>query len=246
MMRFRYAYRTSDGIRLEEEIEATSRDAAFVALRAKGIRPIKVVAMDGSKANGEVPRTKKRWIAVAAVCGAILATVVWVLVDELPNGARNGMDVPAERQGVGRAAKPRARKQIGLGALCESYPLETIFIHPSEALLARFAEPGRLCDFDVGGDTELSEDFRDALDDTITIEDDDTPEIAELKRIVTGIKDEARMMVASGKSFEDCIAYFKAQQEMEYRYRESIISGEGSTEYKNRLLAALGLELIEE
>ena len=51
-MQFVYCYKSSDGIRHEDEIAAPSREAAFEALRAKGIRPIKVYAKDGSVANG--------------------------------------------------------------------------------------------------------------------------------------------------------------------------------------------------
>ena len=54
-MRYTYAYRTSDGVRHEASMDAESREAVFVALRARGIRAIKVVAADGSKANGEGP-----------------------------------------------------------------------------------------------------------------------------------------------------------------------------------------------
>ena len=52
-MRFTYAYKTSDGRRHEAAIDAESREAVFESLRRQGIRPIKVVAADGSKANGE-------------------------------------------------------------------------------------------------------------------------------------------------------------------------------------------------
>ena len=53
-MKYTYAYKTSDGTRHEASIDAESREAVFAALRAKGIKAIKVVAADGSKANGEV------------------------------------------------------------------------------------------------------------------------------------------------------------------------------------------------
>ncbi len=53
-MTFTYTYRSSDGQRHSAEIEAENRDAAFARLRTElGIKPIKVVAADGSKANGE-------------------------------------------------------------------------------------------------------------------------------------------------------------------------------------------------
>ena len=52
-MKYTYAYKTSDGVRHEAAMDADSREAVFEALRAKGIKAIKVVAADGSKANGE-------------------------------------------------------------------------------------------------------------------------------------------------------------------------------------------------
>ena len=59
-MKYSYAYKTSDGRRHEAAIDAESREAVFESLRAEGIRPIKVVAADGSKANGEVVRRGSR------------------------------------------------------------------------------------------------------------------------------------------------------------------------------------------
>ena len=52
MKTFRYIYKTSQGVRQTAEMSAATRDEVFAALREKGIRPIKVVAADGSKANG--------------------------------------------------------------------------------------------------------------------------------------------------------------------------------------------------
>ena len=52
-MKYTYAYKTSDGVRHEAAMEASSREEVFEALRAQGIKAIKVVAADGSKANGE-------------------------------------------------------------------------------------------------------------------------------------------------------------------------------------------------
>lgn len=39
-MRYAYAYKTSDGTRHEEAVDAPSREAAFAALRKRGIRPV--------------------------------------------------------------------------------------------------------------------------------------------------------------------------------------------------------------
>ena len=78
-MKYTYAYKDSDGKRHEDSIEASSRDAAFAALREQGIRPIKVVAADGSKANGAPVGVRRRVVAVSilvAIVTAVAATAV--------------------------------------------------------------------------------------------------------------------------------------------------------------------------
>ena len=93
-MKYTYAYKTSDGARHEASMDAESREAVFEALRARGIRPIKVVAADGSKANGEVRGIRKRTVAVISVIAAVLAGgVVYFMV---PSRQRSGQ--PEERR----------------------------------------------------------------------------------------------------------------------------------------------------
>ena len=77
-MKYTYAYKTSNGVRHEDAMDASSREEVFTALRAKGIKAIKVVAADGSKANGEVVvrGIRKRVVAVSVVGAAILAGLV--------------------------------------------------------------------------------------------------------------------------------------------------------------------------
>ena len=73
-MKYTYAYKTPDGKRHEASIEAASRDAAFANLREQGIRPIKVVAADGSKANGAHVGVRRR-VVVVSVLVAVIAAV---------------------------------------------------------------------------------------------------------------------------------------------------------------------------
>ena len=58
-------------------MNAASRDEVFKELRKQGIKAIKVVAADGSKANGEIRGVRKRVVfvlgALCLVLGAILA-----------------------------------------------------------------------------------------------------------------------------------------------------------------------------
>ena len=82
-MKFTYAYKTSDGKRHEAAIEAVSREEVFATLRARGIKAIKVVAEDGSKANGgrdsggtDIPVRSRAWqrtfLSVAMAAALIL------------------------------------------------------------------------------------------------------------------------------------------------------------------------------
>ena len=79
-MKYTYAYKMSDGTRHEESMEAPSREFVFKALREKGIKAIKVVAADGSKANGEISGYSFRTvIAVGVFCTIIGFLIGWLL-----------------------------------------------------------------------------------------------------------------------------------------------------------------------
>lgn len=79
-MKYTYAYKTSDGARHEESMEADSREAVFKALREKGIKAIKVVAADGSKANGEVRGYRLRTVVVVGVVAAVIGFALGAFV----------------------------------------------------------------------------------------------------------------------------------------------------------------------
>ena len=72
-MKYTYAYKTSDGTRHEASMNAESREAVFAALREQGIKAIKVVAADGSKANGEIRGIRKRVLAASVIVAALVA-----------------------------------------------------------------------------------------------------------------------------------------------------------------------------
>ncbi len=80
-MKYTYAYKTSDGARHEAAMDAESREAVFESLRSQGIKAIKVVAVDGSKANGEVRGVRSRTVAVISIAAAALAGgIVYLMV----------------------------------------------------------------------------------------------------------------------------------------------------------------------
>ena len=61
-------------------MEAESREAVFSALREKGIKAIKVVAADGSKANGEVRGYRLRTVIAVGVIAAVLGLALGLML----------------------------------------------------------------------------------------------------------------------------------------------------------------------
>jgi len=96
-MKYTYAYKDSGGKRHEESMDAASRDAVFAALRSRGIRPIKVVAADGSKANGEVRGIRRRVaVAIVLIAAVVVGAVAYFV------GARSGDSGEAPHRAPGR------------------------------------------------------------------------------------------------------------------------------------------------
>lgn len=101
-MKYFYAYKTSDGKRHEAEIDAASREAVFESLRAQGIRAIKVVAADGSKANGEVRGARTHVLAFSVAAAILAGSLVYVFV---AGNETRAMRLPEEVESI--------RKRLG-------------------------------------------------------------------------------------------------------------------------------------
>lgn len=214
-MRYVYAYKTSDGTRHEAAMDAGSREEVFVALRAKGIKAIKVVAADGSKANGEEVRGRRRFLALGALClvlGAVVAAFVFG-----GRGASGGRATP--REAASGVAFPLPRQEIvGDRQRLRILP-EGFFRHPSDAFLARFAEPGRPFSAPER-EWPGREDFAAAAKEKILISDADFTEQVDLKRIVAGLREELEAYLAGGGYLSGYIKALIARQEREIAIRE--------------------------
>ena len=187
-MKYTYAYKTSDGMRHEAAIEASSRDAAFAALREQGIRPIKVVAADGSKANGAPVGVRRRVVAVSiivAVLAAVGATASFLRIVR-----------PASEIGSFQADQTR-RYPIGDAAIIEKGILtgwSDVFEHEGDRFLASFAVPG----VKAGQRNTTVEEIESALERSVPVATDDGLEARQIKAMVEGMKAEARSYVAAG------------------------------------------------
>lgn len=79
-MKYSYIYKTRDGVRQQGSLVASSRDEVFTVLRTRGIRPIKVIAADGSRANGELRGVRKRVVLLVAAAAALSAALLVMLL----------------------------------------------------------------------------------------------------------------------------------------------------------------------
>ena len=203
-MKYTYAYKTSDGVRHEDAMEADSREEVFIRLRERGIRAIKVVAADGSKANGEVKGVRKRavfaLVALAAAGAAVIAYVGGIR-------ARNVQAPSFETDGT-------RRQVIGDPAVIEK-GIRTgwadVFGSEGERFLASFAIPG----VKAGQRSTNEEEIKLALGKTATPKDGDSIEARQIKAMVEGMKAEARGYIAAGGTIVGYGARLVERQEAE-------------------------------
>jgi len=189
-VKYTYAYKTSDGVRHEDAMEAASREEVFAALRAKGIKAIKVVASDGSKANGEVKGIRHRVVVVGTAVLVLCALVAIVLAYNA--GERGGIEEAAQ------VVEGKARRQvIGDAAVIEKgikNGWRDVFDNEGDRFLASFAIPG----VKAGVRNTSVEEIGKVLGEHIRFSDDDTLESRQIKAMVEGMKDEARAYIAAG------------------------------------------------
>ena len=207
-------------------MDAESREAVFAALRAKGIKAIKVVAADGSKANGEIRGIRKRVLAAAVVGAAILAVVGTVAyfrasrttigslgsTGTLGTVASQTFDSTTRRQVIGDTAI--IEKGIRTG-WADVFELE------GERFLASFAIPG----VPAGQRSTTVEEIQKALDspwrevsDTPRQLSSDSIEARQIRAMVEGMKDEARRFVKAGGSIAQYGRLLVQRQEEEIAY----------------------------
>ena len=200
-MKYTYAYKTSDGRRHEAAMDAESREAVFEALRAKGIRPIKVVAADGSKANGEDRREYGivelwkygnvkiwKWVlaAVLFLCALFVTFVFFVAKDNAPPEPEF-LTAQTRRQVIGDMAI--IEKGISTG-------WAEVFEHEGERFLASFAIPG----VKAGQRNTTADELLAAINRPSTHSTRPTLEAEQIISMVEGMKAEARAYIKAGGS----------------------------------------------
>jgi len=229
-VKYTYAYKTPDGIRHEDSMSASSREEVFASLRARGIKAIKVVASDGSKANGEVRGVRKRVVAAAIVVAAVMAGLVAYWAGRRVPAPPEGRDAPVAPPSAAavpppvayRNAKPLARQAIN-GDRQRIEAAAASLTNAAERLLAAFAEPGRP---PANGkwkteNGKLDEAvWRECLSSPIRVAENEFTEAVDLKRIVAKMKNDLRMYLAAGGDVDGYLEELVRRQKLEVSHRE--------------------------
>ena len=265
-----YTWKSSDGLRHEGEMVASNKDAVYAALREKGIRAIKVTERIQPVIRKGFSGLRKRDILCIAVFALVLVVVVWFFAadngsstspqnqDVVQAGIRPGDAPVVANPGLLRAggqtissaviqlAQPRPRKWLELPS---GLDFAKVFKHAHERYLVQFALPGvALPDAGSTLTSEIAQDFYDNLNAGIVIAEDDAPVVAELKRIVAGMKEDAKKYLTMPKGIEKLGAWLEERQTMEADYRgqyaKRVLRGELTKEDVNAIFSAMGLELI--
>jgi len=179
-VKFCYEYRTSDNVRHEGVIAASDRDSAFQLLRAKGIRPGKLMEAPGlfNKLFGK----GKRWLAIGvlgSLCIALCAVALRFLDKE--DAERYAAEYRSQVFG-----DPSVLQKLSRDGWRRAFEDE------GEAWLARHAIPGKACDCPKEGmwRSEIVDALIARKDEPLAIAEVDSDELKKMKRIVNGMKKE--------------------------------------------------------
>ena len=235
-------------------MEAKSRDEAFQVLRGRGIRPIKVVAADGSKANGEVRGLRKRAVFALVAFAAAVAGVVAYFGGER-SGAATAANSAANAPRHQIYGDPATMEGLERGDFAAHLPrtgdqMLAVFAQPGKLMCAKGANP-RLLDaameaaFVAYAKDEL------AAERDIAIDAGEERELRELKQIINGMREEMREYLANGngtprsywrrlneRTAQEIQIYERTRRELEKETSEEV------WEQKNDALRRLGLRTI--
>ena len=194
-------------------MDAESREAVFEALREKGIKAIKVVAADGSKANGEIRGVRKRVVAASVIGAALLAGLSVFLALRSSRSA-----LPSDAQLPDFEVSQVRRQVIGDMAVIEKGIMDgwaEVFPEEGERFLASFAIPG----VPAGLRSTTEKEIEVALSRKIEATQGDSMEARQIKAMVEGMKAEARQFMAAGGSAGQYGRLLVQRQEEEIAYR---------------------------
>jgi len=243
-VKFVFEYRTSDNVRHEGVINAASRDAAFMALREKGIRPSRMAEAPGllNKFLGK----GKRWLAIGVLVGVVAILFFKLIVNEKQNKVElsSAFDVTDRHQIYGDAAIITAGVKTDW---------QSVLPRSGDRLLSKFIQPGVRVSR-VFLQNGASDDLFSVMDEDLKISDDDLLEHRQVKAIVNGLRREMNEYLRDGGSVYTFLERLTERQEVEAaiyrRLEKEVQEAKGSKDLysiwakKNEELRSLGIRTI--
>lgn len=242
-MKYSYAYRTGDGVRCTDTLDAPSRDAAFAELRARGIRPIKVVAADGSRENGAARPIRWRILSIVALFIVLIVAFLPAFLRRTPPEPEF-LSSQTRRQVIGDAAVIERGIRTGWAE---------VFSSEGDRFLASFAIPGARAGVRNVTEGELLR----AIEEPPAPVVDEGIEARQIRAIVTGLKAEAKAYLAAGGTIAGYASRLAERQDAEAavhaRVRTELDRARGTLsedaflslwEEKNAALRRLGIRPI--
>lgn len=231
-MKFTYQYRTSDNVVHHGVINAASRDAVFAALKAKGIKPGRVDEAPGffNKLFGK----GKRWIAIFVL--AVIA-VVFALSYEMQVRVGDEQDLIEERAQL-------YGDPVVIGE-CTAAGWTNVFSRAFDCYLAKYAVPGVKVSSGAAAPKYEAGEL-----DYCAVAESDLDEIAQMKRMVNGIKKEMSEYLEAGGTREGYLKRLDIRQRaergvFETTQREIMRAKDHSVwKAKNAELRAMGLPMV--
>lgn len=199
-MTFTYQYRTSDNKLHGGVIRAASKEAAYAALKAKGVKPCRVDESPGflNKLFGKC----KRWIAIGVLASVLVVSAFYIF--RMAQEARREMYASEARgQIYADAATLQAYEADGWAG---------VFADAGDRVLVAFAQPGKQVDVDSLSIRPESLNTR-----LVRIDPADADEVKRMKRIVNGMKLELGRYCAAGGNAHGYVERLVERQSLEGR-----------------------------
>lgn len=210
-MKYTYFYKSSDGVRHEASMDASCREDVFTTLRKRGIKAIKVVAADGSRANGEIRGVRKRMVAVAIVITALIAGAISYFATSKKEPTNVSGGAKTEALPLPRQEIRGDRQRVNMAA--DAFELK------AEKFLSQFAEPGRPFSADESV-WPTRADFEESFRKPILFMQSEFTEQIDLKRIVAELKREMTAYLNAGGYVSGYIKELIKRQNKEIALRE--------------------------
>ncbi len=184
-MRYHYFYQTSSNENKDGWIVAKDRADAYSRLRALKIKPYRL--------EGRNPLAWKRWAAIGVLAVAVVALACALIVEKNSEPALEAPLLSEERSQL--YGDPSIVQRLSADGWRETFP------DRGDAWLARHAVPGLACDCGASdGNVQLS------CEPLLEVSEEDSPELAKMKRMVNCMKLELRDYLAGGGTVEDYMA----------------------------------------